>query len=128
MGYHEDRFIEYLGEQDGQLGASPGDATRRLRRLAEQVEKEKRCTMVVKRKPVLLRRGDVANIPYKFYVGARHIALDPEGASQYGHTDLQAAIDHAVRNCEETGEDQIVVQIVRRVRVKAAPVVVESVR
>lgn len=32
MSYHEDRFIEWCGEQDGQLGASPGDAIRRLRR------------------------------------------------------------------------------------------------
>ena len=32
MSYHEDRFIDWLGQQDGQLGAEPGDALDRLRR------------------------------------------------------------------------------------------------
>ena len=31
---YEAEFLDYLGQQDGQLGASPGDAIRRLRRNA----------------------------------------------------------------------------------------------
>ena len=38
MSYHEDRFIDWLGQYDGQLGASPGDGLRSLRRHNERLK------------------------------------------------------------------------------------------
>ncbi len=62
----------------------------------------------------------------KFYVGSRAV-LDGQGHEEWRHQTLDAAVAHARTLCEQTGKDQIVVQIVRHIRQKATPIVVEKV-
>lgn len=61
-------------------------------------------------------------ITRKFYVGSSTVAN-----SDWGHTTLEAAIQHAKSLCEENDTEQIVVQIVRRVKPANRPVIVEKV-
>jgi hypothetical protein len=58
----------------------------------------------------------------KFYVGS-HLALD----RAWGHPTIEAAVEHAKNLIEETGSDQFIVEIVRLVRRKNAPVEVKTV-
>lgn len=58
----------------------------------------------------------------KFYVGSRN----PQDSGWAKNT-LQEAITHAKQLVKETGDDQYVVQIIRVIRVKHFPIVVEKV-
>jgi hypothetical protein len=58
----------------------------------------------------------------KFYVGKASVVN-----SDWAHETLQAAINHAKRLAEESETEQIVVQIVRVVRIPKRPVIVEKV-
>lgn len=64
----------------------------------------------------------MAKITRKFYVGSSTVA-----DSTWGHTTLDAAIQHAKTLCEENDTEQIVVQIVRRIKPARRPVIVEKV-
>jgi hypothetical protein len=59
----------------------------------------------------------------RFYVGHRPV-LD----SNHIKATLQEAIEHAVDRCNQTDQEQIVVQVVRIIRKRPQPVVVEVVR
>jgi hypothetical protein len=58
----------------------------------------------------------------RFYVGHRPV-LDSSHIKQT----LAEAVAQAVQKCEQTGEEQIVVKVIRVVRQKPQPVVVETV-
>lgn len=62
-------------------------------------------------------------ITHKFYVGSPHL-IDH---SPYTKKTLAEAIIAASEKAQETEQDQIVVQIVRVIRVKKCPIVVEKV-
>lgn len=59
----------------------------------------------------------------RFYVGSR----SPHVQDGWAKSTLQEAIKHAKFLCEETGEDQFVVQIIRRVGQRSQPIVVEKI-
>lgn len=59
----------------------------------------------------------------RFYVGS-----DKALRTGWGKPTLAAAVEHAKQLLEDTGEDQFVVQIVRVVKKKVQPVVVEAVK
>ena len=63
-------------------------------------------------------------ITKKYYVGAQHIA---NGDDKHCHEVLANAIVEAKSKCESSGEPQIVVQIIRIIREKRSPIVVEKV-
>ena len=56
----------------------------------------------------------------QFYVGHPRVFQD-----NWGHENIDAAVEHATRLTQETSQDHFVVQIVRLVRRKVAPVQVE---
>lgn len=63
----------------------------------------------------------------RFYVGSKSVM--PAGSNaQWAKGTLKEAIAHATTLCEQTGQDQFVVQVVRVVRRKTPPVVVETVK
>lgn len=69
-------------------------------------------------------------ITKKFYVGSpRMNPLSTDGTfyHTWAKSSLEAAVEAAKEKCEETGEPQIVVQIVRVVRPQKQPIVVEKV-
>jgi hypothetical protein len=68
-------------------------------------------------------------ITRKFYVGSRKMnPLSSDGShyDEWGKVTLEQAIEHAKEICEETGESQIVVQIVRVIKPQKVPIVVEK--
>ena len=66
----------------------------------------------------------------KFYVGSSSVFDERhDAASGWGHASLPAATEHATRLLEQSdGETQFIVKIVRVVRRKKPPVVVENVK
>jgi hypothetical protein len=68
--------------------------------------------------------GGIMKMEKRFYVGSAHLAL---GGEPYVKRTVEEAIDEASRRCAESGDPQIVVQIIRVVRRASAPVVVENV-
>lgn len=58
----------------------------------------------------------------QFYVGHPRVFRD-----NWGHEDVDAAVEHATRLTRETGQDHFVVQIVRLVRRQVAPVQVKTI-
>jgi hypothetical protein len=69
-------------------------------------------------------------ITKKFYVGSPKMnPLGNDGSlyNTWAKSSLEAAIEAAKEKCEETGEAQIVVQIVRVVRPQKQPIVVEKI-
>lgn len=63
----------------------------------------------------------------KFYLGSPSIALGVT-TDPYVKATVQEAVKDAIRACEATGTDQIVVQIVRVIRRRQPPVTVEVVK
>lgn len=66
----------------------------------------------------------------KFYVASP--AMNPLGKNgrnyeTWGKETLDEAIEHAKKLCEDTGEPQIVVQVVRVVRQKKPPMIISKV-
>ncbi len=69
-------------------------------------------------------------ITKKFYVGSPKMnPLSSDGTfyHTWAKASLELAIEAAKQKCEETGEPQIVVQIVRVIRPQKVPIVVEKV-
>lgn len=69
-------------------------------------------------------------ITKKFYVGSPKMnPLGPDGSlyEKWAKGSLDAAIEAAKQKCEETGESQIVVQIVRVIRPQERPIIVEKI-
>lgn len=69
-------------------------------------------------------------ITKKFYVGSPKMnPLGSDGSfyNTWAKSSIEAAIEAAKEKCEETGEPQIVVQIVRVIRPQKQPIVVERI-
>lgn len=64
-------------------------------------------------------------ITKKFYVASR--SMIDGSRTDWPHETLDEAIEHATQLAEETEKDQAVVQIIKIVKLKKAPVVVEDV-
>lgn len=64
-----------------------------------------------------------AKIVKKFYVGKASVVN-----SDWAHATLADAINHGKRLCEETEDEQIIVQVVRVVRIHKQPVIVETIK
>ena len=59
----------------------------------------------------------------RFYVGSRSLTCD----NDWAHSTLKQAICHDKRLVYETDEEQIVVQIIRKVSRQSTPIIVEKV-
>lgn len=83
--------------------------------------------------PSLYRRlkamPKATKIKNKFYVGSPKMnPLSSDGSAYriWSKATLAEAVEHAKEKCEETGEPQIVVQIIKVVRPQRSPIVVEN--
>lgn len=61
----------------------------------------------------------------KFYIGHPRVASGSDG---WGKETLAEVIAQATKRCEETGEDQTIVKVIKVVRRKVQPIVVEDVK
>ena len=69
--------------------------------------------------------GKQMKITKKFYVGSR--SMIDGSRNGWAKKTLNEAIQHAKELCNETEEEQIVVQIVRIVRPQKRPIIVEKI-
>lgn len=104
------------------------------------VEPHPNCRSIITAPPAAFLAGETTmreafvnrevKVPKKFnrfYVGSKSIL--PGGSNPtWAKGTLKDAIAHATELCEATGEEQIVVQVIRVVRKKPQPVVVETVK
>ena len=64
--------------------------------------------------------------PRRFYVGAQHLAQDPDHIML--HESAASAITQAQQKCQDSGDPQIVVEIIATVRPASTPTMTVDLR